>query len=160
MNANMKTCANCGSPIPSTRRSNAKYCSEHCQRRAGLTSEVRNKIVERGKRKSKRHPGLLSAFETKCAICGWSIPQWRPGYEHCEHSGGCEVHHIVPISQGGTEESRNLILLCPNCHKMAHVGLITKEELSLYTKTDEEITKASEERRLKVCAEYLLDNAF
>lgn len=160
MNANMKTCVNCGNPIPSTRRSNAKYCSEHCQRRASLTSEVRNKIVERGRRKSKRHPDLLFAFECKCAICGWSIPQWRPGYEKHEYAGGCEVHHIVPISQGGTEESDNLILLCPNCHKMAHVGIIAREQLKTFAKTNEQITEAAEKRRLKVAAEYLIDDMF
>lgn len=43
--------------------------------------------------------------------------------------GGCELHHIIPISEGGSNEMENLILLCPNCHKEADVGLISEEIL-------------------------------
>lgn len=28
-----------------------------------------------------------------------------------------QVHHIIPVSEGGDNEQENLILLCPNCHK-------------------------------------------
>lgn len=31
-----------------------------------------------------------------------------------------EVHHIVPISQGGSHQLSNLVALCPRCHKAAH----------------------------------------
>ena len=31
-----------------------------------------------------------------------------------------EVHHIVPVYLGGLDDKNNLILLCPNCHKMVH----------------------------------------
>ncbi|MFC1595593.1 HNH endonuclease [Gemmatimonadota bacterium] len=30
------------------------------------------------------------------------------------------VHHIIPISEGGTNNASNLIVLCPNCHTRAH----------------------------------------
>ena len=42
---------------------------------------------------------------------------------------GCEIHHIVPLSKGGKSEWDNLILLCPNCHKMADNGVIDVETL-------------------------------
>lgn len=156
-----KYCKLCGKPIPTSRTSgNVKYCSEHCQRRAGLTLDVREKIVERGRRKSKRHPDFLFAYESKCAVCGWSIPTWRPFYAKHEPAGGCHVHHIVSVCDGGTEDASNLILLCPNCHKMAHVGLLEKDELLRLAKTNEQITEASEKRRLKVAAEYLLDDMY
>ena len=31
-----------------------------------------------------------------------------------------EVHHIVPLKDGGINELENLALLCPNCHAMLH----------------------------------------
>lgn len=43
--------------------------------------------------------------------------------------GGCEMHHIDAVSEGGQHELDNLILLCPNCHKLAHNGILTKDQL-------------------------------
>lgn len=31
-----------------------------------------------------------------------------------------EVHHVVPISQGGSHQLSNLVALCPQCHLAAH----------------------------------------
>ena len=31
-----------------------------------------------------------------------------------------QVHHIVPVSQGGKNIDANLIALCPDCHKWYH----------------------------------------
>lgn len=31
-----------------------------------------------------------------------------------------EVHHIVPVRDGGSDEPHNLILLCSECHAEAH----------------------------------------
>lgn len=28
-----------------------------------------------------------------------------------------ETHHIIPIEEGGTSEQKNLLPLCPNCHR-------------------------------------------
>lgn len=33
-----------------------------------------------------------------------------------------EVHHIVPVSQGGTNTESNLATLCSDCHQAAHGG--------------------------------------
>jgi len=33
-----------------------------------------------------------------------------------------EVHHVLPISQGGTNDDSNLATLCSRCHKAAHEG--------------------------------------
>lgn len=52
----------------------------------------------------------------ECAICGWNKTA-----RHC--------HHIIPISQGGIRAAINEIYLCPNCHAMAHAGLISKTTL-------------------------------
>lgn len=31
-----------------------------------------------------------------------------------------QVHHIVPVSDGGNDELSNLVLLCHNCHTSLH----------------------------------------
>ena len=33
-----------------------------------------------------------------------------------------EIHHIVPLSQGGSDTIDNVIALCPNCHRKRHYG--------------------------------------
>ena len=45
-----------------------------------------------------------------------------------------EVHHVVPLSEGGPDLIENAVALCPNCHREAHHGEyanLIKEELSL-----------------------------
>ena len=34
-----------------------------------------------------------------------------------------EIHHKIPKTFGGTNDETNLIILCPNCHKQAHLDL-------------------------------------
>ncbi len=48
-------------------------------------------------------------------------------YPFCEKCFGCgiivpveEVHHIVPLSEGGSHARDNLISLCKSCHSRIH----------------------------------------
>lgn len=45
----------------------------------------------------------------------------------CKHSGknvkGVDVHHITPLSRGGTTTMANLITLCKRCHDRRHTHL-------------------------------------
>ncbi|MFY8351483.1 HNH endonuclease [Pseudoalteromonas sp. SSM20] len=34
-----------------------------------------------------------------------------------------EVHHIIPLAEGGDDLLENTIALCPNCHRNAHFGI-------------------------------------
>ena len=49
----------------------------------------------------------------------------------CRHID-TEVHHIVPWSKCQKHEYKNLIVLCPNCHKRADSGEIDKKSLRQY----------------------------
>ena len=40
--------------------------------------------------------------------------------QHCRNAGRLEVDHILPVSEGGTDESFNLQALCPQCHLAKH----------------------------------------
>ncbi len=52
----------------------------------------------------------LTANKPKiCAVCG-SVEELR-------------LHHIVPVSHGGTNDNVNLIFLCDSCHKDLHMRI-------------------------------------
>lgn len=40
-----------------------------------------------------------------------------------------DVHHITPREDGGPNDSENLIVLCPNCHRKADRGVISRSKL-------------------------------
>ena len=42
------------------------------------------------------------------------------------------MHHIVPISDGGGNTSDNLIVLCANCHGLYHNGVIQKDSMLVW----------------------------
>jgi 5-methylcytosine-specific restriction endonuclease McrA len=44
-----------------------------------------------------------------------------------------EVHHVVPIGQGGSHQITNLVTLCPRCHLAAH-GEEMAPRIRWYTK--------------------------
>lgn len=49
----------------------------------------------------------------------------RDGYKCkvCSGTEDLEVHHIVPVSRGGTNHKTNLITLCSTCHHKRHKHL-------------------------------------
>lgn len=67
----------------------------------------------------------------KCSDCGnpsWSSAGWHNKLDPYNkkirgrgfHLGGLEIHHIVQFINGGSDEIKNLILLCPTCHRKRH----------------------------------------
>ena len=50
---------------------------------------------------------ILKRINAKCSICGWS-------------ESSCDIHHIIPKKDGGTDDMNNLIMVCPNCHRICH----------------------------------------
>ena len=64
---------------------------------------------------------IMEAVGHKCEIRG------------CK-SGAYDVHHIKPVSKGGTNVGSNLIVLCANHHRDAHNGRITQTKLKTVVK--------------------------
>ena len=65
---------------------------------------------------------------------GWRWKKIRDRYaaahplcEECLKEGKItpmdEVHHILPINRGGTDEETNLMSLCHSCHEKIHIKL-------------------------------------
>ena len=40
--------------------------------------------------------------------------------QSCRAEGSVEIHFIRPLAAGGAAESRNLLILCGECHDKAH----------------------------------------
>jgi len=45
----------------------------------------------------------------------------------CHDNHHLEVHHVVPIRSGGTNDPSNLRTLCSRCHHVRHQGQLKKE---------------------------------
>lgn len=52
---------------------------------------------------------LIRRAKISCVICGWD-------------KSTCDIHHIKHKSKKGSNDNSNLIILCPNCHRIAHVN--------------------------------------
>lgn len=77
---------------------------------------------QRGFRDPRRRVSYLRDLELEgknsnsCESCGYTINSGR---------NYLELHHIKPLGEGGEDTFENMILLCPNCHRMFHEKLIT-----------------------------------
>ena len=53
-----------------------------------------------------------------CEDCGNKAPFNRK----TDSSPYLEVHHIIPLSENGSDDIENTVALCPNCHRKRHFG--------------------------------------
>ena len=44
-----------------------------------------------------------------------------------------EVHHLVPLAEGGEDSPENAVCVCPNHHRELHVGVRCKEITAVLT---------------------------
>ena len=59
---------------------------------------------------------VIQRLKIGCARCGWNDAM-------------CDVHHIKGKKVNNCHHHSNLSYLCPNCHRLVHVGIIPSEEL-------------------------------
>ena len=82
-------------------------------------------------RQRKYRSSLSKELNTKlnhtCSVCGWDKTT-------------CDAHHMIKRAENGSDDE--VILVCPNCHRMIHKGLLSAQ--------DEEIVRA-----LQKCKEAL-----
>ena len=70
------------------------------------------------RRRDNENVALLKKwFDYRCQICGWSTDT--------KHGGRyIEAAHILPKHKGGSEIPRNILILCPNHHKVFDYGSV------------------------------------
>lgn len=64
---------------------------------------------------SQKKAGALKSGLLHCEICTFSFPK-------VFNAEFIECHHLDPIAEGGVRETKleDLLLVCPNCHRMLH----------------------------------------
>ncbi|MEM7133345.1 MAG: HNH endonuclease signature motif containing protein [Chloroflexota bacterium] len=55
----------------------------------------------------------------------------------------CHIHHVLELSQGGTNHPTNLKTLCVSCHRLRHPHMLTKAA-ALGQKKEENATEKIE----------------
>lgn len=79
---------------------------------------------------SKRRSSVPNAFKSenrgthrsRCEVCGWLPPVGleKLGRTKAGRLSMLHAHHVLPITCGGPDAAENLVLVCPNCHVLAH----------------------------------------
>lgn len=72
--------------------------------------ENKIRIAPRNRRNPKNSKLARMILPNECNICGAQF----------EDNNVLDVHHLIPLSQGGEDKIENMVLLCPNCHKQVH----------------------------------------
>ena len=123
-----KCCEHCGAqfyakPHLATKR---RFCSKSCawlhrfgESEKGNLADVSGQNNPNFRGTNNRVTARLNAikyFGGACMICGWDVI--------------VDVHHIRPRRHNGTNDLDNLIVLCPNHHRMADKKLISADELT------------------------------
>lgn len=121
----VKDCEICGKPFeyyPSGRK-HARFCSLRCSR-IGHSRDLagRRKAPYGHGVKAIRYRLTLLIGGDKCFLCGWN-------------EASNDVCHIIPVKDGGKESIENMILLCPNHHRMFDRKLIQREHLASLVQT-------------------------
>jgi hypothetical protein len=111
-------CPKCGivSPfIPGTNTPHygAIRCPEH-----GHTW-IRRPAEEKPPRR-KGSTGLIGTLPKMQQDFCWFCLRRKEVLRSLKPAIGFEVHHIIPVEDGGTDERQNIILLCRECHLEVH----------------------------------------
>lgn len=79
-----------------------------------LTSPSRNRIIrEEFNRNQWLAESLKSYYANRCQVCGHDFePRYGEAFS--------ESHHIQYLSQGGMDISGNIVVVCPNHHRIIH----------------------------------------
>jgi len=67
-------------------------------------------------------------YQTRNSVAGWQKYLNKELKHTCEICGWnkttCDMHHKISLQKGGKNERNNLILVCPNCHRLIHNNLL------------------------------------
>jgi 5-methylcytosine-specific restriction protein A len=103
-----KPCAFSGCP----NLTDARYCPEH------------QKLVNQRYNKYNRDPNHNKRYGSSWSKISKAYRRANPLCEQCKSEGKLVpaelVHHIKPLSDGGTNETDNLQSLCRACHSRLH----------------------------------------
>lgn len=80
----------------------------------GLAADRRQYLMTEAIRRDRQHvEALRDLYDGRCQICEWA-PRMRYGTDVCEG------HHVRWLSRGGQDDLSNMVLVCPNHHRVLH----------------------------------------
>ena len=99
-------CDTCGITFTTNRsfRKERKKQCQNCIQKRKHVNENPETIFDLSKRTISK---ILNRANKGCSICGWN-------------ESTCDIHHIIERKNGGTDILSNLIIVCPNCHRVIH----------------------------------------
>ncbi len=89
-----------------------QYCEEH-QRLAAQQYNKYTRSPDTNKKYGRAWVRIRHRYASKHPLCEMCLKNGR--YIAVE-----EVHHIIPLSEGGTHDELNLMSLCRSCHEKIH----------------------------------------
>ena len=78
-------------------------------------SSVTHAVAKRYERDPTLSTLLKELRGCNCQICGYT-------FETAAGELYCECHHLESLANGGLDVSKNMIVVCANCHKRMHYG--------------------------------------
>lgn len=79
----------------------------HCDECKRNSPHFKDNILSIKNLSSRTISKILKRANKSCSICNWN-------------ESTCDIHHIIPVKNGGSNLSNNLIIVCPNCHRVIH----------------------------------------
>jgi len=67
---------------------------------------------------------------------------YKCGVPTCRTILAIDLHHMVEVSEGGTNDPANLLPLCPTCHALFHRGEISREAIYTWKSALVSLTRA------------------
>jgi len=101
-------------------REDQKFCSKICCLKH---VDLRRSAKLKGRPKEKARKFGLTVEQSEKLRRACSI---------CTFSKCINLHHIIPLSEGGKNEINNYLPMCPNCHKLVHTGYSIEEIKDYY----------------------------
>ena len=90
------------------------YCEEHAALMAKRYDESRSK--SHNKKYGTQWHKIRNRYAKAHPLCERCLSKGK--YTPME-----EVHHIIPVNRGGSNDDSNLMSLCRSCHEQMHIEL-------------------------------------
>lgn len=100
-------CYHCGVDFKTSSKE-AKYCSKNCKQKNYRKQQVNSEFG------TKALQNTIGHLPCEIPDCGWK-------------EATRDIHHIVNVADGSKNTLDNVIVVCPNHHRMFHHNLISKE---------------------------------
>jgi len=78
-----------------------------------ILPEREKRVISLFKRNLKISNKLKELYQGRCQICNFTFKK-KDGQNYSE------THHIIPLGEQGSEEIKNIIIVCSNCHSQIH----------------------------------------